>query len=48
MDTLKKNVEALSKAATEAKSADDAMKFAQAALNTAHAFATIRNTEKHA
>ncbi len=47
MDKLKENIESLSNKAIEAKNADDAMKFAQAALNTAHAYATVANTEKH-
>lgn len=47
MDTLKANVEALAKKATDAKTADEAMKFSQAALNAANAFGVLTNAEKH-
>jgi hypothetical protein len=42
----KENVEALNKKAAEAKTADDAMKFAQAACNVANAMCAVQTVEK--
>lgn len=44
MDDLKENVTALAKKAAEAEESTDAMRFAQAALSVAQAFATIETT----
>lgn len=43
---LKSDVESLSKKSVAAEKPDDAMKFAQAALNVAHAFATLKGAEQ--
>lgn len=43
MDTLKKAIEALAVKAKEAPAPQEAMQFAQAALNLAHVVATLYN-----
>lgn len=40
-------VEKLIEKSTEAKSADEAMKYAQAALNAANALRQVEDTKKH-
>ena len=42
----KKNVEALCKAAAEAKDSGDAMRFSQAANNVANAMCAVKMSEK--
>lgn len=46
MDKLKSAIEKLADRAIEARTADDAMKFAQAALNAANAYIGMSINEK--
>jgi hypothetical protein len=42
-EALEKAIKSAAEKAAESKSADDAQKFAQSALNSAHALATLSN-----
>lgn len=44
---MEKEVKELIKKASEAKMADEAMKFSQAACNAANALSALANIEKH-